>query len=44
MKKLFYTTPNVRFCNVRIESGFASSVESPSIDDWTNDGDTSLEF
>ena len=44
MKKNFYTTPSVRFCNVRIESGFAVSVESPSINDWVRDEDDSIEF
>ena len=44
MKKNFYTTPSVRFCNVRIESGFAVSVESPSINDWVRDEDGSIEF
>ncbi|MBQ5635169.1 MAG: hypothetical protein IIX04_03230 [Alistipes sp.] len=38
-----YATPEVRFCKVGIEAGFAMSLPSNSIEDWNRD-ENQLDF
>ncbi|MBQ7855521.1 MAG: hypothetical protein IJ348_00225 [Alistipes sp.] len=36
-KQAAYTAPTISFCNICLEAGFALSLPSNTIDDWTRD-------
>ena len=42
-KKVAYTAPGLRFCNICLEAGFALSLPTTSVEDWTRD-ENALDF